>query len=155
VYVGDDAVYYDEFIQAGKLIHFESIVDFIAAYKDNWFDKRRIVILDNCNLKREISFSIPLSDYPKDENKTAFTPFWFDCCKKGSFIVGFYDRAKSLKDYGIDINGFSYRVGYELNGDEMNEVLSNRAPSKADCKGKAFMSYNLEIKWWFKPFMKG
>jgi len=155
VYVGDDAAYYDEFIQAGKLIHFESIVDFIASYKDNWFDKRRIVILDNCNLKREISFSIPLSDYPKDENKTAFTPFWFDCCKKGSFIVGFYDRAKSLKDYGIDINGFSYRVGYELNGDEMNEVLSNRAPSKADCKGKAFMSYNLEIKWWFKPFMKG
>ena len=154
VYIGDDDAYYEEFIRAGKIIHFESIVDFIQAHKDNWFDKRRIVILDNCNLKRTISFSFPLSDYPKDENKTAFIPFWFDCCKNGSFIIAFYDRAKSLKDYGIDINAFSYRIGYELNGDEMNEVLSNRAPNKIDCKGKAFMSYNLEIKWWFKPFMK-
>ena len=154
VYIGDDAAYCEEFIRDGKLTHYESIKDFIAAHKDNWFDKRRMVILDNCNLKREIAFSIPLSDYPKDDNKTAFTPFWFDCCKNGSFVVGFYDRAKSLKDYGIDINAFSYRIGYELNADEMNEVLSNRSPSKADCKGKAFMSYNLEIKWWFKPFMK-
>ncbi len=154
VYIGDDAAYCEEFIRDGKLTHYESIKDFIAAHKDNWYDKRRMVILDNCNLKREIAFSIPLSDYPKDDNKTAFTPFWFDCCKNGSFVVGFYDRAKSLKDYGIDINAFSYRIGYELNADEMNEVLSNRSPSKADCKGKAFMSYNLEIKWWFKPFMK-
>ena len=154
VYVGEDAAYYEEFIHAGKLVHFESIVDFIATYKDNWFDKRRIVILDNCNLKREISLSFPLFDHPKDENRTAFMQFWQDCCKKGSFIVAFYDRAKSLKDYGIDINAFSYRIGYELNVDEMNEVLSNRGPSKTDCKGKAFMSYNLEIKWWFKPFMK-
>lgn len=154
VYVGEDSAYYEEYIKVGKLIHFESIVDFITTYKDNWFDKRRIVILDNCNLKKEIAFSLPLSDYPPNDNKKYFTTFWFDCCKKGSFIAAFYDRAKSLKDYGIDINAFSYRIGYELNADEMNEVLSNRGPNKADCKGKAFMSYNLEIKWWFKPFMK-
>lgn len=154
VYIGDDFAYYEDFFKSEKMAHFESIKAFIAAHKEGWFDKRRIVVLDNCNLKREISFSVPWSDYPKDENKTFFTEFWYDCCKNGSFVIGFYDRAKSLKDYGIDINAFSYRIGYELNTDEMNEVLSNRCPSKTDCKGKAFMSYNLEIKWWFKPFMR-
>lgn len=154
VYIGDDSSYYEEFINSGKLVAFESIKDFIATHKENWFDKRRLVILDNCNLKREISFSIPLSDYPKDDNKTAFIKFWYDCCKNGSFMIALYDRAKSLKDYGIDVDFFSYRIGYELNSDEMNAVLANHAPSKADCRGKAFMSYNQEIKWWFKPFMK-
>ena len=154
VYVGEDWACYEEGLQSEKLIHYECVKDFIVAHKENWFDKRRIVLLDNCNLKREISFSIPLFDYPKDDNKTAFIPFWFDCCKNGSFIVGFYDRAKALKDYGIDIESFCYRIGYELNSDEMNALLSNHAPSKVECRGKAFMSCNQEIKWWFKPFMK-
>lgn len=154
VYVGDDVSLYEEFFDNGKFVHFDSIVEFIVAHKDNWFDKRRILILDNCNLKREIAFSVPLMDFPKDENKTAFIKFWNDCCKNGSFMIAFYDRASALKDYGIDINAFSYRIGYELNSDEMNTILSNHAPSKTDCRGKAFMAYNLEIKWWFKPFMK-
>lgn len=57
-----------------------------------------------------------------------------------------------MRNYGIPKDNFCYRIGYGLNADEMNELLSNRAPSKVNCIRRAFFSNNQEIEGWFRTF---
>lgn len=150
VYIGDDLNRYFLGNLANEVECYENVIEFMDAYGEEWFGFTKLVILDNCNLAKDISF--PPSSYSRDENKTRFLEFWDHCCHNGSFLVALYDGTNSIRNFGLPLDSFCYRVGYALNNDEMNYILSNRAPSKMNCKKKAFFANNQEIENWFRPF---
>lgn len=135
-----------------KLVIYSNIVAFIEANKANYFSKKRIVILDNLNLTKEIGFPPAaygsVSDYAK-----SFKVFWDDANKNDSYIVALYDGFNRVKVSGLPLNDFKYRVGYSLNSDEKNQLLGNTSfASKRPEKRRAFLVDNLVIEAWFRPY---
>ena len=99
------------------------------------------------------SIGFPASQtYVKNPHKDILLPFWNDCNKYGSHILALYDSA-NINDRGMTYDIFCHRIGFGVNNDDMNRILSNRAP-KGECKGRAFYANNLEIETWFRPFVE-
>ncbi len=150
IYVGGDAAKYGDLFSDSKATAFSDIVDFINSYKDKWFDSKKLLLIDNVNLS-SIGFP-PSQTYIKNENKDKFIPFWNECCKYGSHILAIYETA-SVSDRGLSLDIFCHRIGFGTNNDDMNRILSNRAP-KANGAGRAFYANNLEVEAWFRPFVE-
>lgn len=129
-----------------------STKDFIEANRESYFARKRIVILDNVNLSKEIGFP-PAAYGAPNEFAKSFKEFWDDANKHGSHIVAFYDSMNRLKSSAIPVNDFRFRVGYSLNSDEKNQFLGNTSyASKEPEKRRAFLADNLIISAWFRPF---
>lgn len=137
-----------------KFVHYANITAFIDANKENYFSKRRIVILDNLNLTKEIGFP-PASYGTVCEYAKSFKAYWDDANKNGSHFIAIYDGLNRVKVSGVPLMDFRYRVGYSLNSDEKNQLLGNTSfVSKMPEKRRAFLADNLVVEAWFRSYEK-
>lgn len=151
IYVGDD----NEMIDAtlvSKVICLWSMKDFYEKYKKSSFDKKRVLIIDNCNLVKQIGYSTMM--YGKVELAAAFFKDYLDNAnEKGSYIIAFYEGSNRIKNCGIPKDEFNYRIGYSVNIDEKNFLLGAGSQSNSAVKkNRAFLVDNLELKAWFRPY---
>lgn len=152
VYVGDSFGEYGFDDLPPVLECYETIAEFMESCGDDPYEASRLVILDNCNLAREIGFPTPAKN---DSTGLAFMGFWNDCCRNGSFMVAFYDGASSLKSSGFrssNLSVFGYRIGFSLNESEIQYLLDNTVNEKINCANKAFCVYDLKQTDYFRPF---
>lgn len=156
IYVGDS---FEEYGFSGLppvLECFESVTEFMEAQgEEDLFETTKLVILDNCNLAKEIAFPSPGRT---DVAGNRFMEFWGECNRNGSFLVVFYDGAGSMKNSGIRggaLNAFGYRIGFSLNDNEIQTLLENSVNSRINCTSKAFCVYDLKQTDYFRPFAEG
>lgn len=153
IYVGDNSISFEENIGKCKFVSYIDIKDFIDNYKDNYFDTKKILIIDNCNLTKEIGFPPPQFGTP-NQLGVSFKTFWDQANKSGSHIIAFYDGANRIKSSGLPIADFCHRIGFALNTNERNYFLENTMISSSKTeKKRAFYANNLELEAWFRPFM--
>lgn len=153
IYIGDPIPELFSEFKSKKLITLSCLTDFIKNYKEHYFDKKRIVIIDSVDMTREIGFPPP-SYGQKNDLAVEFKIFWDDANKHNNHIIAFYDGMTRVKACGIPIQDFKYRIGYSLNGDEKNQLLGNTAYSNsAPERQRAFLANNLIIETWFRPYM--
>ena len=153
IYIGDSIPELFSEFKSEKLITLSCLTDFIKNYKEHYFDKKRIVIIDSVDTMREIGFPPP-SYGQKNDLAVEFKIFWDDANKHNNHIIAFYDGMTRVKACGTPIQDFKYRIGYSLNGDEKNQLLGNTAYSNsAPEKQRAFLANNLVIETWFRPYM--
>lgn len=151
IYVGDDGELlegkYDD-----NIVFLSSMKEFVDKYKDSAYDKKRILIIDNCNLTRQIGYSERMYSTPKEE--AAFFKDYVDNANEhGSHIIAFYEGNNRIKNCGVPKDEFNFRIGYVLNVDEKNFLLGAGSQSNAAVKNnRAFLVDNLEIKSWFRPY---
>lgn len=155
VYIGDCEI--DNSKCSGRSIptvNYKTLRDFISANNSQYYQKRRILILDNTNFAKEVGF--PISTYPKPSDETlAFKEYWDEANKHGNHFVVFYDGVNRLRAGSVPAADFRFRIGYSLNSDEKNQFLNNTAyASKEIQKRRAFLADNLTVEAWFKPFKK-
>lgn len=151
IYVGDD----NEMIDSALITHvvcFWSMKDFCEKYAENPFDKKRVLIIDNSNLTKEIGYT-PMM-YKAPEPEAAFFKDYLDNAnEKESYIIAFYEGSNRIKNCGVPKDEFNYRIGYSVNVDEKNFLLGAGSQSNASVKNnRAFFVDNLELKAWFRPY---
>lgn len=155
VYIGEKVPEcYAVVVGDSRFVSYSNITDFIDANKEYYFNKRRILILDNLNLTKEIGFPPAaygaVSDYAK-----SLKTYWDDANKYSNHFIALYDGLNRVKASGIPLMDFKYRVGYSLNSDEKNQLLGNTSfASKRPEKRRAFFADNLVIEAWFRPYEK-
>lgn len=151
VYVGDN----DNMISdSDSVICMQSLSEFLKANRDTLFDKRRVLITDDCKFARLDGFA-SYGAPTKGSDAELFLKFMENANKNGSFVVAFYNGTNSLKTYGVDKNKFGYRIGYCLSPDERKDLLDPSALSNDKiADNRAFFIDNLEIKAWFRPYRK-
>lgn len=148
VYIGDGCTS----IQNEKIKKIGDLSEYLETYKDSLLSEHRIVIMDNCNPLKDIGFPPPQFGNASETGKL-FKEYWDNANKNGNFFVAIYDSFNRLKNSGISMQDFQYRVGFCLNGDEKNNFLSNSSFGTAAMKkNRAFFANNLEITGWFRPY---
>ena len=131
--------------------------NFINEIKDNPFDKKRIVIMDNCNLVRQIGYEpSKMSFGTHSEEATFFKEYIETLNENGSYIIVFCEGKNRIASNGIPKDEFNYRIGYNVNVDEKNFLLGAGSMSNSPVKkNRAFLVDNLEIRNWFRPYANG
>ena len=151
IYIGDNVPELLSKYTSKKFISMSCITEFINKFQDDFFNKRRIIIIDNIDMNREIGFP-PSFGQPAPLLKS-FMDFWADANKHGSHIIAFYDGMSRIKASKLPTDSFIYRIGYALNSDEKNQLLGNTAYSNsAPERQRAFLANNLVIDAWFRPY---
>lgn len=151
IYVGDDNEMIDTAL-VSNVVCFWSMKDFCEKYSEDAFDKKRILIIDNCNLTKQIGYAPTMYGTPKPE-ATFFKDYLDNANEKGSYIIAFYEGSNRIKNCGIPKDEFNYRIGYSVNVDEKNFLLGAGSQSNASVKkNRAFLVDNLELKAWFRPY---
>lgn len=151
IYVGDDDGLIDKSL-VSNVICFCSMKYFYENYKENIFDKKRLLIMDNCNLTKQIGYSTSMYGTPKKEAEF-FKDYLENANKNGSHIIAFYEGTNRIKNCGVPKEEFNYIIGYSLNVGEVNKLIdASQFFSKAVKDKRAFFVDNLEIKAWFRPF---
>ncbi|MDO5519827.1 MAG: FtsK/SpoIIIE domain-containing protein [bacterium] len=152
IYVGDDSEMIDVSVR-NEVICVWSMKDFCEKYTENMYDKKRVLIIDNCNLTKQIGYAPTMYGTPKPE--AAFFKDYIDNANEnGSFIMAFYEGSNRIKNCGVPKDEFNYRIGYSVNVDEKNFLLGAGSQSNAPVnKNRAFLVDNLELKAWFRPYL--
>lgn len=151
VYVGDDNEMIDKAF-VSKVVCFWSMKNFCEKYAECSFDKKRILIIDNCNLTKQIGYAPTMYGTPKAE-AAFFKDYLDNANEKGSYIIAFYEGSNRIKNCGVPKDEFNYRIGYSVNVDEKNFLLGAGSQSNASVKkNRAFLVDNLELKAWFRPY---
>ena len=155
VYVGDDVELIEDEAKVNK--KYISMKNFINEIKDNPFDKKRIVIMDNCNLVRQIGYEpSKMSFGTHSEEATFFKEYIETLNENGSYIIVFCEGKNRIASNGIPKDEFNYRIGYNVNVDEKNFLLGAGSMSNSPVKkNRAFLVDNLEIRNWFRPYANG
>lgn len=151
IYVGDN----NEIIDQALIKDIDclwSMKDFYEKYMETQFNKRRVLIIDNCNLTKQIGYSPVMYGTPKPE-ASFFKDYLDNANEKGSYIIAFYEGSNRIKNCGVPKDEFNYRIGYSVNIDEKNYLLGSGSQSNASVrKNRAFLVDNLELKAWFRPY---
>ena len=151
IYVGDDNEMIDMAL-VSNVVCFWSMKDFCEKYSECAFDKKRILIIDNCNLTKQIGYAPTMYGTPKPE-AAFFKDYLDNANEKGSYIIAFYEGSNRIKNCGVPKDEFNYRIGYSVNVDEKNFLLGAGSQSNASVKkNRAFLVDNLELKAWFRPY---
>lgn len=151
IYVGDDSEMIDVNVR-NQLVCFWSMKDFCEKYAENLYDKKRVLIIDNCNLTKQIGYAPTMYGTPKPE-AALFKDYIDNANEHGSFIIAFYEGSNRIKNCSVPKDEFNYRIGYSVNVDEKNFLLGAGSQSNAEVKkNRAFFVDNLELKAWFKPY---
>ncbi len=125
---------------------------FVDAEQDRYFDKKRIIIVDNENLTRSVGFP-PTAYGAKDEYFKSFKAFWENANQNSIHIIAFYDGINRIKAGGIPLPDFQYRIGYDVNMEEYNYLLGNSGRiMKSQIGQRAFFADNQTITAWFRPY---
>ncbi|WP_276948371.1 FtsK/SpoIIIE domain-containing protein [Acetatifactor muris] len=151
LYIGDMPEMIPEEIR-GKTECLPSTAEFVSRYKDRVYEKRTIVILDNCNLTKETGYQPVMYGTPS-EGAAFIQDFVENANKNGCYLIAFYEGKNRIKSCGIPKEEFNYRIGYAVNGDEKNDLLGSNALSSAPVKkNRAFAVDNLDLYAWFRPY---
>lgn len=151
IYVGDVNDMIDTAL-GSKVVCFWSMKDFCEKYTECVFDKKRVLIIDNCNLTKQIGYAPTMYGTPKPE-ATFFKDYLDNANEKGSYIIAFYEGSNRIKNCGVPKDEFNYRIGYSVNVDEKNFLLGAGSQSNVSVKkNRAFLVDNLELKAWFRPY---
>lgn len=151
IYVGDVNDMIDTAL-GSKVVCFWSMKDFCEKYMECVFDKKRVLIIDNCNLTKQIGYAPTMYGTPKPE-ATFFKDYLDNANEKGSYIIAFYEGSNRIKNCGVPKDEFNYRIGYSVNVDEKNFLLGAGSQSNVSVKkNRAFLVDNLELKAWFRPY---
>ena len=151
IYVGDVNDMIDTSL-GSKVVCFWSMKDFCEKYTECVFDKKRVLIIDNCNLTKQIGYAPTMYGTPKPE-ATFFKDYLDNANEKGSYIIAFYEGSNRIKNCGVPKDEFNYRIGYSVNVDEKNFLLGAGSQSNVSVKkNRAFLVDNLELKAWFRPY---
>lgn len=152
IYIGDDFDLLEENLRE-EIIRFYSVKEFCEKCLEEPYEKKRIVIIDNCNLIKQIGYTPTMYGTPKAE--AAFFKDYIDNAnEKGSYIVAFYEGSNRIKNCGVPKDEFNYRIGYSVNVDEKNFLLGAGSQSNASVKkNRAFVVDNLELTSWFRPYI--
>lgn len=151
VYVGDDIELVDESIR-NSIICLCSLKDFYEKYSENPYVQKRVLIIDNCDITRQIGYSPTMYGTPKKE-AVFFKDYLNYANENGSYIIAFYEGSNRIKNCGVPKDEFNYRIGYNVNVDEKNFLLGAGSQSNSAVKeNRAFLVDNLELKTWFRPY---
>jgi hypothetical protein len=124
------------------------MADFCVKYGENPFNKKRILIIDNCDLVAQIGYTT----YAPKENAKIFADYLNGANKKGSHIIEFCEGSNKIKN-GVPKDQFNYIIGYAINADERNNLMGASSYSSKSVKNdRAFLAVNLELKAWFRPY---
>jgi len=152
VYVGENSELLSESSKGYLIYYCCSMKDFAEKYKENRYDKKRILIIDNCNLTKQIGYAPSMFGKPQEEAEF-FKDYIDNANERGSHIVAFYEGINRIKNCGLPKDEFKYRIGYAVNTDEKNYLLGVGSQSNVSVKkNRAFYIDNLEIKAWFRPY---
>lgn len=128
------------------------LAEYAEKYSGKYLTNRRVIVMDNCNPLKDIGFPPPQFGAVSETGK-AFKEYWDAANKNGNYFIAIYDSFNRFKSGGIPMQDFQYRIGFSLNGDEKNNLLSNTSYGSSGMQGnRAFFSDNLEITGWFRPF---
>ena len=142
IYVGDDSTISD-FTVSKKVRYLWSMKEFCEIYKSSAYDKKRVLIIDNCNLTKQIGYTSMMYGKPKEEAEF-FKEYIDNANEHGSYIIAFYDGSNRIKNCGIPKDEFNYRIGYSVNVDEKNFLLGAGSQSNTSVKKNcAFLVDNL------------
>lgn len=151
VYIGEDPLP-GQFASNPKINTYNSARSFVETEKDNYFRGKRLVIFDGVNLAREVGFP-PTAYGSKDANHISFKEFWEDANKNSTHIIAFYDSMNRIKNCGLPLADFQYRIGYDVSMDEYNYLLGNTGRVLYGNRSqRAFLADNQTIKAWFRPY---
>lgn len=151
IYVGDNSELIDTSLIHNVICYF-SMKEIYEKYSECPYDKKRILIIDNCDLTRQIEYSATMFGTPKAE-AAFFKEYLNNANQNGSYIIAFYDGVNRIKACGIPKEFFNYRIGYSINVDEKNSLLESGSLTNTPVKkNRAFFADNSEIKAWFKPY---
>lgn len=152
IYIGDDFDLVEGNLREG-IVCFYSAKEFCEKYSEEPYEKKRIVIIDNCNLTKQIGYAPTMYGTSKPE-ATFFKEYIDNANEKGSYIVAFYEGSNRIKNCGVPKDEFNYRIGYSVNVDEKNFLLGAGSQSNASVKkNRAFVIDNLELTSWFRPYI--
>lgn len=150
VYIGREKLS----VQDERIVRMSDSAEYVEKYKERYLDSRRIILMDNCNLLEDIGFPYQPFDRDARESGKNFQEYWNVANRNGNHFIVIFDSYNRLKSSKIPVQDFQYRIGFSLNGDEKNGLLSNTSYGAAAMKNnRAFFADNLEIVGWFRPFM--
>lgn len=151
IYIGDAADTVGEDIRR-KVKCLLSVAEFADQYKESLYEKKKVVILDNCNLTKDIGYQPVMYGTPP-ERAAVFKDFIENANINGCYLIAFYEGKNRIRNCGIPKDEFNYRIGYAVNSDEKNDLLGSGAMSNAPVKSnRAFAVDNLELCAWFRPY---
>lgn len=105
--------------------------------------------MDNCDLTRQIGYTS--TGTPKD-NAATFKKYLSEANGQGSYLIAFYEGTNRIKSCGVPKDEFNYRIGYHINAEERNFLLTNSYSSALVKPNRAFFVENQELKNWFRPY---
>lgn len=148
IYVGDPYGMIEEQLSS-KIICLDSMKDFCERYEEHLFEKKTVLIMDNCDLTRQIGYTS--TGTPKD-NAAIFKKYLSEANGQGSYLIAFYEGTNRIKSCGVPKDEFNYRIGYHINAEERNFLLTNSYSSALVKPNRAFFVENQELKNWFRPY---
>ena len=141
---------FDEIVYIGKktvenFLNFKEPQEFFNAIKENKFDLRRLIILDECKF--------PKPSYSPKPDEIEFANYWQEVSENNSHIVAFYSTFNRLKDSNLEYTKlFKHRISYKLPQSNTFQFGGMQPVTKQiDDKYKAAYFCQEKIKW-FKPF---
>ncbi|WP_406042457.1 FtsK/SpoIIIE domain-containing protein [Succinimonas sp.] len=150
IYIGEDGL--PEMFAKDRIKAYADARRFVDAEKAHYFDRKRIIIIDNENLTKSVGFP-PTSYGKKDPYFESFMEFWEEANRNSTHIIAFYDGINRIKACGAPLTDFQYRIGYNVSTEEYNYLLGNLGPlMRLQIGQRAFFADNQTIKAWFKPY---
>lgn len=154
IYIGNRGIRESVLEHDNQIKCLSDLNEFVEKYADRMFEKRRIIIMDNCNLVKEVKYPTGyVSTLP--ENVQKLVNYINEANLQGDYIVAFYERISSLKNGKLPTESFGHRIGFSLNADEKNKLLDNPVMLSSPMKSnRAFYAENGIIKTWFRPYVE-
>ena len=107
-----------------KIKCFASSKEFLSAYREDLNSSRRFVVMDNCNLVKEVNFPTGYVTSLTGEAKE-LSDFIENANINSSYVMALYDRANSIKSSKLPDKSFRHKIGVGLNAEEANNFLGN------------------------------
>lgn len=144
IYIGEnkDLIYSEN---KEKLIQLNTIEEFLENYFDDFYSKKRILIVDEINLnvsinidqnkediknnKNDIKNFKPIANFNPTENfkKITFDKYLDNANKNGSFIVYMENKKDFVQD---KLSKFINSIVYSCNSSELGTIVSNSTPDR-------------------------
>ena len=152
VYVGEDESIL-EWEDEEDIICFDGIRGFLEYLGEDMFSRKRLVVLDNCDLVKEVNYPTGYGQTPSGDAKKILD-YINEGCRYGCFIIAFYSRIRNMKNSKMPLDKFDYRIGYGLNDDDTRALVDNMSLGKVGrITERCFFAKNGEIENWFQPYV--
>lgn len=152
VYVGEDESIL-EWEDEEDIICFDGIRGFLEYLGEDMFSRKRLVVLDNCDLVKEVNYPTGYGQTPSGDAKKILD-YINEGCRYGCFVIAFYSRIRNMKNSKMSLDKFDYRIGYGLNDDDTRALVDNMSLGKVGrITERCFFAKNGEIENWFQPYV--